>query len=139
MALPTIKDSATQMLSVYVSDVIEEKTGKRPTLATFQPGLTLDGTKVQITLNGLTQDDMGKMSAAEVTKEVADREQKWVKHATTLMGTIGSTKEILTFEHDVLDALIDGMKVGGWTPPAAPQIACPPPGKPKPQGAPNKA
>jgi hypothetical protein len=139
MAVPTIKDSATQMLGVYVSDVIEEKTGKRPTLAGFQPGLTLDGTKVQVTLNGLAQDDLGKLSAADVTKEVADREQKWVKHAVTLMGAIASNKEILGFEHDVLDALIGGMEGNGWKAPAAPQITCPPPAKPKPQGAPKKA
>ena len=136
LALPTLKDSATQMIGVYVSDVIEEKTGKRPDLRTFQPGLTLDGTNVQVTLNGLTPEDMGKLKVGEVTKEVADREQKWVKHAVMLMGAISSNKEILGFEEDVLVALLDGFTAGGWKAPAAPILKEPPPGKPQPQGAP---
>jgi hypothetical protein len=139
LALPTLKDSATQMIGVYVSDVIEEKTGKRPDLRTFQPGLTLDGTNVQVTLNGLTPEDMGKLKAGDVTKEVADREQKWVKHAVMLMGAISSNKEILGFEEDVLGALVDGLTAGGWKASAAPILKEPPPAKPQPQGAPARA
>ena len=105
-------------------------------LRTFQPGLTLDGTNVQVTLNGLTPEDMGKLKVGEVTKEVADREQKWVKHAVMLMGAISSNKEILGFEEDVLVALLDGFTAGGWKAPAAPILKEPPPGKPQPQGAP---
>ncbi len=135
LALPTLKDSAMQMIGVYVSDVIEEKTGKRPDLRTFQPGITLDGTNVKVTLNGLTPEDMGKLNAAEVTKEVADREQKWVKHAVMLMASISANKEILSFEEEVLVALLDGLSGGGWKAPAPPVLKEPPPGKPVPQGA----
>ena len=136
LALPTLKDSASQMIGVYVADVIEEKTGKRPDLRTFQPGLTLDGTNVQVTLNGLTPEDTGKLNAVQVTKEVADREQKWVKHAVTLLGAIAGTKDILAFEEEVLGALLDGLAAGGWKAPAPPVLKEPPPGKPQMQGAP---
>jgi hypothetical protein len=138
IALPTLKDSASQMIGVYVGDVIEEKTGKRPDLRTFQPGLTLDGTNVQVTLNGLTPEDMGKLNAAQVTKDVADREQKWVKHAVTLLGAIAGTKDVLAFEEEVLGALLDGLAAGGWKAPAPPVLKEPPPGKPQMQGAPAR-
>ena len=130
LAVPTVKDSATSMIGVYVADVIEEKTGKRPDLRTLKPGLTLDGTKVQITLNGLTPEDMGKLSMGEVTSEVLDREQKWVKHAVALMATIASTKEILSFEEEVLAAFVDGMQADGWKAPAPPVLTEPKPAKP---------
>ncbi len=129
LALPTLKDSASSMVGVYVADVIEEKTGKRPDLRTLQPGLTLDGIKVQITLNGLTPEDMGKLSVGDVTKEVLDREQKWVKHAVLLMATIASNKEILTFEDEVLVALLDGLSASGWKAPPPPVLKEPTPVK----------
>ena len=65
--------------AVFVVDVIEEKTGKRPSMAGFQPGVTTSGGKVAITLNGLSASDMGKL-----TTEVAMRTTKWVGHAAGL-------------------------------------------------------
>jgi hypothetical protein len=117
MAVSSILDSAQQMAKVYVADVIEEKTGKRPATAGLQPGVTMEGGKVGVTLNGLSQSDMGKLNVGEVTSEVASRTTKWVKRVTTLMGTISTTKEVLNLEDDVLGALIDGFKAAGWAPP----------------------
>ena len=122
MAATSLLDSAKQMASVYVGDVVEEKTGKRPNTAGIQPGVTLDGGKVAITLNGLSQADMGKTTIGEVTSEVAARTTKWVGHALSLLGTISSTKEMLSFEDDVLGALVDGFSSSGWKAPAAATI-----------------
>ncbi|HSO35130.1 MAG TPA: hypothetical protein VLT33_21530 [Labilithrix sp.] len=122
MAATTLVDSTKAMAAVYVADVIEEKTGKRPSMAGFQPGVTMEGGKVAITLNGLSASDMGKIPMGELTTEVATRTTKWVGHAMGLLGTISSTKDMLTFEDDVLAALIDGFKAGGWSPPAATTI-----------------
>lgn len=118
MAASSILDSAQQMAKVYVADIIEEKTGKRPSTQSLQPGVTMEGGKVGVTLNGLSQSDMGKLNVGELTTEVAARTTKWVKRAMALMGTISTTKEVLNLEDDVLGALIDGFKSAGWAPPA---------------------
>jgi hypothetical protein len=117
LAAATLLDSAKAMAAIYVADVIEEKTGKRPSTQGLQPGVTMEGGKVAITLNGLSQSDMGKLSVGEITTEVASRTTKWVGHALGLLGTISATKDMLTFENDVLAALVDGFKASGWAPP----------------------
>lgn len=119
MAATTLLDSAKQMAAVYAADVIEEKTGKRPNTSGLQPGVTMEGGKVAITINGLSQSDMGKLSVGDVTSEVASRTTKWVGRALGLLGTISSTSDMLAFENDVLGSLIDGFKSAGWAPPAA--------------------
>jgi len=119
MAATSLLDSAKQMASVYVADVVEEKTGKRPNTAGLQPGVTMEGGKVAITLNGLSQADLGKTTIGDVTSEVAARTTKWVGHALGLLGTISATSDTLGFEKDVLDGLIDGFSANGWKAPAA--------------------
>ena len=131
LAVTSMKDSAMTMVKVYVADVIEEKTGKRPsTMSSLQPGVTLEGGSIQVTINGITASDLsGKLTVGELTSEVASRTVKWFTHAVGLMGTISSTKDTLTFEDDVLEALLDGFKAGGYTAPAAGKIPeAPPPG-----------
>jgi hypothetical protein len=122
MAATSLLDSAKQMAAVYVADVVEEKTGKRPNTAGIQPGVTMEGGKVAITLNGLSQADLGKTTLGDVTSEVASRTTKWVGRALGLLGTISSTSDMLSFEKDVLDTLIDGFTSGGWKAPAAATI-----------------
>ena len=122
MAATTLIDSTKAMAAVYVADVIEEKTGKRPSTQGLQPGVTMEGGKVAITLNGLSASDMGKIPMGELTTEVALRTTRWVARAVGLLGTISATKDMLKFEDDVLAALVDGFKASGWTPPAAATI-----------------
>jgi len=119
MAATSLLDSAKQMASVYTADVVEEKTGKRPTMTGITPGVTMEGGKVAITLNGLSQADLGKTTIGDVTSEVASRTTKWVGHALGLLGTISSTSDTLGFEKDVLDGLLDGFTANGWKAPAA--------------------
>lgn len=137
LALPTLKDSAMQMVGVYVADVIEEKTGTRPDLASLQPGVTLENGDVKVTLNGLTPAQMGKLDIGALTKEVASRTTKWVKHAVLLMGTISASAAILGFEDDVLGALVDGFAAAGWKAPPPPQLKEPTPAKPGQSAAPK--
>jgi hypothetical protein len=122
LAARSLPDSAKSMAMVYVADIIEEQTGKRPTLTGLTPGVKLDGGDVQITLNGLSASDLGKLSVGDVTKETAKRTGVWVKHALGLLGSISATKDVLTFEGDVIQALIDGFSAAGFAPPAAPTV-----------------
>jgi hypothetical protein len=118
LATTTTVDSVKAMVAVYVADVIEEKTGKRPSTQGLQPGVTTEGGKVAVTLNGLTASDMGKLSVSELTTEVSARTTRWFGHAMGLLGSISATKATLAFEDDVLGALVDGFKASGFTPPA---------------------
>ena len=122
MAATSLLDSAKQMAAVYTADVVEEKTGKRPNSGALQPGVTMEGGKVAITLNGLSQADLGKTTMGDVTSEVSARTTKWVGRALGLLGTISATSDTLSFEKDVLDTLIDGFTSGGWKAPAAATI-----------------
>ncbi|MBX3262491.1 MAG: hypothetical protein KF782_22615 [Labilithrix sp.] len=122
MAATTLLDSAKQMAKVYVADVIEEKTGKRPNTQSLQPGVTMEGGKVQVTLNGLGASELGQLSIGDVTAEVASRTSAWAKRALGLLGTISATKAVLGFEEDVLEALVSGFQAAGWKAPAAATI-----------------
>jgi hypothetical protein len=77
---------------------------------------------VKLTLNGLSQDDLGKINMGDLTSQTVDRTQKWVKHAVGLLGSVGVTKENLAFSADALDAMIDGVVASGWTKVAAVKI-----------------
>jgi hypothetical protein len=134
-AATTLLDSAQTMAKIYIADVIEEKTGKRPTTQGLAPTVTLEGGKPAVTINGLSQADMGKISMGELSSEVSSRTGAWVKRAMGLLGTISATKEVLSFEDDVISALLDGFKSGGYAPPAAATIPEAPPAAP--QGKPN--
>jgi hypothetical protein len=127
LAATSLLDSAKTMAKIYVADIVEEKTGKRPNTQTLQPGVTLEDGKVAVTLNGLTASDMGKLSVGEVTSETASRTTAWVKRAMGLLGTISATKEVLSFEDDVLAALLDGFKSAGYAPPQPATIPEAPP------------
>ncbi len=127
LAATSLLDSAKTMAKIYVADIIEEKTGKRPSTQSLQPGVTLEDGKVAITLNGLSQSDMGKISMGDLTSETASRTTAWVKRAMGLLGTISATKEVLSFEDDVLAALLDGFKSAGYAPPQPATIPEAPP------------
>ena len=45
--------SVKQMVPVYIADIVEEQTGKRPSMQGLKPDVSLDGTDVKITINGL--------------------------------------------------------------------------------------
>lgn len=114
LALKSLPDSAKEMVPVLVADIIEEQTGHRPTLSGFHPDVKLDGTDIKVTLNGLEPGDLGKLSMGDLTTQTLDRSKKWVVHVVTLLGTVSSTKDTLSFEEDTLDALLDGFAAGGW-------------------------
>jgi len=114
LALKSLPDSVVEVVPVIVADVVEEQTGNRPSMNGFKPDVKLDGMDVKLTLNGLSADDLGKLSMGDLTTETLARTKKWVVHAVTLIGAVASTKDTLSFEEDTLDALLDGFAAGGW-------------------------
>jgi hypothetical protein len=114
MAMTSMVDSVKQMVPIYVADIIEEQTGHRPVLSGFKPDVSLDGTDVKITINGLSKDDLGKISVGDLTTQTIGRTKDWVVHTLGLLPAISSTKDHLNFEQDTLDALLDGFAKNGW-------------------------
>ena len=122
LALKSLPDSVLEVVPVIVADIVEEQTGSRPIMNGFKPDVKLDGTDVKLTLNGLSADDLGKLSIGDLTTEAISRTKKWVIHAVTLIAAVSSTKDALSFEQDTLDALLDGFAANGWTRTAAATI-----------------
>ncbi|HEY8087451.1 MAG TPA: hypothetical protein VIF09_06390, partial [Polyangiaceae bacterium] len=122
LALKSLPDSVMEVVPVIVADIVEEQTGTRPTMDGFKPEVKLDGMDVKLTLNGLSQDDLGKLSVGDLTTEAISRTKKWVVHAVALIGAVSSTKDELSFEEDTLDALLEGFTAGGWKKTAAATI-----------------
>lgn len=114
LALKSLPDSLQEVVPFIVADIVEEQTGHRPTMNGFKPDVKLDGLDVKLTINGLDQSDLGKLSIGDLTTETLSRTKKWVVHAATLLGAVASTKTELGFEQDTLDALIDGFAASGW-------------------------
>ncbi len=139
LALKSLPDSVMEVVPVIVADIVEEQTGKRPTMNGFKPDVKLDGLDVKLTLNGLSQDDLGNLSMGALTTEAISRTKKWVGHAVTIIGAVSSTKDRLSFEQDTLEALLDGFTASGWKKTAAatipgaddPKVASATPAKPR--------
>jgi hypothetical protein len=115
LATPTVLSSLKAVVPVIVADIVEEQTGKRPTLKKLSPDVGLDGGKVTLTLNGLEPGDIGKIKMGDLVTESLKRSTKWVTHTTTLLVSIGSTNDALKFQSELVGALIDGFAAGGWT------------------------
>jgi hypothetical protein len=122
LALRSLPDSVLEVVPVIVADIVEEQTGSRPIMNGFKPDVKLDGMDVKLTLNGLSPDDLGKLSLGDLTTEAISRTKKWVVHAVTLIAAVSSTKDSLSFEQDTLDALLEGFAANGWKRTAAATI-----------------
>jgi hypothetical protein len=122
LALKSLPDSVLEVVPVLVADIVEEQTGSRPIMNGFKPDVKLDGMDVKLTLNGLSPDDLGKLSLGDLTTEAISRTKKWVIHAVTLIAAVSSTKDALSFEQDTLDALLEGFTANGWKRTAAATI-----------------
>jgi hypothetical protein len=114
LALRSLPDSVMEIVPVILADIVEEQTGTRPSMNGLKPDVKLDGMNVKLTLNGLSQDDLGKLSLGDLTTEAISRTKKWVVHAVTLFAAVSSTKDQLSFEQDTLEALLDGFTASGW-------------------------
>lgn len=117
MAVPGIKTDIQKVIPEIVADIIEEQTGKRPSLRGLQPDVALDGTKVKLKLNGLSDDDLGNIEADELLGQAVTRTSEWVVMALALLGTTSKTAGVLSFQADTLDAIKDGFESAGWNAP----------------------
>jgi len=111
-----IGDTQTQT-SIFLADVVEEESGKRPTMKGVQPSVEFDGFTPTIGINGLTSEHLGKLGVGDVTSKTISRTTDWVGKATTLMVWAPSTSTALSYQADVLEAILDAYEQAGWTRP----------------------
>ena len=111
-----VGDTQTQT-TIFLADVIEEESGKRPTMKGIQPSVEFDGLTPKIGINGLTSEHLGKLSVGDVTSKTISRTTDWVGKASTLMVWAPSTSTALSYQADVLEAILDAYEDAGWTRP----------------------
>jgi hypothetical protein len=119
-AVPTLKDSVQVVVPDITAEVIEEQTGKAPNMTNFKPDISLGGPDgVTIKLAGLTPADMGKISPADLLKEVTKRSGLWLTRAAKLVITSATTLDRLAFQADLLKSIGEGFEqAGAKLPPA---------------------
>ncbi len=114
LAAPSLLGDAQTQAKVFLADVIEEKSGKRPDTSSIQPSIELDGLTPKIGISGLSSKELGSLDVGEVTSETAARTSAWVGKALTLMAWAPSTASTLSYQASVLDAILDGFEKAGW-------------------------
>jgi hypothetical protein len=121
-AIPGLQNTIKGTVISFVLEYVEDKTGKIVDTSKIDPQVTLNGTTPQITINGLTSDDLGKLSIGDLTSAVVDKTKQFVSDAFALPGRVGRVGEMLTLEGKILNAVEDGFKSQGLTPPALKDI-----------------
>ncbi len=103
IVIKQLPDALKNVIPSIAADVVEEQTGARPNLANLKVKVDINGSNVTVGLDGLG--DIGALKPADVITETTKRSVKWFTHTLTLLGTISSTKETLSFERDVLNEM----------------------------------
>jgi hypothetical protein len=107
----------------YLSDVVFERVGKRIRLsASAQVGVVYDNGKVDVSMNGVTTDDLAQLNVADVLSETISRTGHFALEALTLPVVLATTQEKLDFEADVLDGIKDGFRSSGGAIPAPVEV-----------------
>jgi len=116
MAMPSLTTDLQQAATRFVADVIEEKTGHRPSTKGIAPDITLEGTDVKLGLNGVPAEALGDLDMGELVSEVGERTQAYAGRAFTLLADASETEERLSFQADLLAAWRDGLGIGPGVP-----------------------
>ncbi len=111
MAATSLHEDIQSTAKRVVADVIEEQTGKRPDMSGLKPEVKLDGGDVKLTLNGLSASDLLSLKPDEVVEETTLRLGNYVARVLTLIAFVDESQTRLTFQGEVLDAMIEGMKL----------------------------
>jgi hypothetical protein len=103
LVIKGLPDALKKVAPAMAMDVVEEQTGSRPNLANVKVNVSVSGGSPTITLDGLG--DVGGLKPDDVVKETVRRSVAWFTHTLTLLATISTTKEKLTFERQTLNEM----------------------------------
>jgi hypothetical protein len=93
----------------FLADIVEEQTGTRPELAGFSPGVGFKNGKVQLTLNGLTAEQIGNVDFASLVAQTVVRTEHYAVFVLGLAGYIAHTQTRLDFQEKVFEAWSAGL------------------------------
>lgn len=116
MAMPSLTTDLQQAATRFVADVIEEKTGHRPSTKGIAPEISLEGTDVKLGLNGVPSEALGELDMGEVVGEVTERTQSYAGRAFTLLADASETEDRLAFQAELLTAWREGLAVAAGAP-----------------------
>jgi hypothetical protein len=109
-----LKDALVAAAKANASDYIFEKTGKRLKFSGLSPEVKYENGKVELSLNGISPEDLGSLQLADLVVETTARTEHFAGEAVALLSTTSVTDGELSFEGDVLDAILDGFHSAGW-------------------------
>jgi hypothetical protein len=111
LAMPGMPNELKVQAKRIVADVVEDKTGHRPTLEKFDPDIKLEGGGVKLTLNGLPPEAIGGLKPDALLSEVTKRAKDYATRVLTLAAFIAETQEMLELEEQVIKNAMDGLEV----------------------------
>jgi hypothetical protein len=110
LAMPGMPQELKTQAKRIVADVVEDKTGHRPTLEKFEPDIKLDN-GVKFTLNGLPPEALPGLKPDAILEDVTKRAKDYATRVLTLTAYIAETQELLDLEGDVIKNTMDGLEV----------------------------
>lgn len=110
LAMPGMPNELKTQAKRIVADVVEDKTGHRPTLEKFEPDIKLEGGGVKLTLNGLPPEAIGGLKPDALLKDVTARAKDYAARVLTLAAFIAETQELLDLEEEVIKNAMEGLE-----------------------------
>jgi hypothetical protein len=111
MAMPGMPQELKTQAKRIVADVVEDRTGHRPTLEKFDPDIKLEGGGVKLTLNGLPPEAIAGLKPEQLLEDVTRRAKDYAARVLTLAAFIAETQELLDLETQVIKNTMEGLDV----------------------------
>ena len=111
LAMPGMPQELKTQAKRIVADVIEDRTGHRPSLEKFDPDIKLEGGGVKITLNGLPPDALASLKPEAIIVDVTTRAKDYAVRVLTLAAYIAETQELLDLETEVIKNTMEGLTI----------------------------
>jgi hypothetical protein len=111
LAMPGMPQELKTQAKRIVADVIEDRTGHRPSLDKFDPDIKLEGGTVKVTLNGLPPDALMSLKPEQIIVDVTTRAKDYALKVILLTPYVAETQVLLDLEADVIKNTMDGLSV----------------------------
>lgn len=109
LAMPGMPQELKTQAKRIVADVVEDKTGHRPTLEKFDPDIKLDG-GVKLTLNGLPPEALPGLKPDAILEDVTKRAKDYAARVLTLTAYVAETQDLLDLESNVIKNVMEGLE-----------------------------